>query len=165
MRKRMYVSLLLVALLGLQPNITVRAYPDAPPAGTHAGQDNWCVCYGPHTAMGLSGSSGYTTAYRYDPMYFYVWEYQFDRFGAASRETSFPNQFGYTAQSCVSYCEGWARLDSDALCSDYNLGGGVGFTEATFNYDWTDTDNSGGDNVGSLRGAVTSENPIRRTCP
>ena len=144
-----WLVIVLVLALSVSPKSQWNNY--GPPAGTHSGQDNWCVCYGPHHEAGIAGDSGYTFSYLYDPIYVlqYVDQLSYDRFGYSVRSIQFPNEGGYNRTSCTSYCESWALDDSDPLCATGNLGGGAGFTEMVFMVDWTDTDFSAG---GSWRG-------------
>jgi hypothetical protein len=80
-------------------------------------------------ATGNCWCGGYVYAYDYYPYYYY-----FEGQGNVSGNDYAAPDYGY----CINFCNYVAVQAGASLCSQYNLGGGKGFVEPDYYWDFND---------------------------
>ena len=80
-------------------------------------------------ATGNCWCGGYVYAYDYYPVY-----YSFEGQGNVSGNDWGATDYGY----CINFCNYVAASAAASLCSQYNLGGGKGFVEPDYYWDFND---------------------------
>lgn len=111
-------------MLVLAGGLSVSIPTEGDAMGRGAAISNHCVCKG-------NGPStlGYIYAYRYDPLYQFIWQTEF------WEETSFGS--GYEDPFwCAGFCAAVVGTERDQMCSSQSLGSEA-FTEAEFCWTYT----------------------------